>query len=57
MIKKVCQLGSWEEAKAAALEEAKLIVADMKDESVKQAVANGEVPEIVALIAYLNSLK
>jgi cytochrome c oxidase cbb3-type subunit 2 len=29
----------------------------MKDEKVKQAVANGEVPEIVALIAYLNSLK
>ena len=29
----------------------------MKNESVKQAVANGEVPEIVALIAYLNSLK
>jgi cytochrome c oxidase cbb3-type subunit 2 len=51
------QLGSWPEAKAQALEDAKLIVADMKNEGVKQAVANGEIPEIVALIAYLNSLK
>jgi cytochrome c oxidase cbb3-type subunit 2 len=51
------KLGSWTEAKAAALEEAKLIAADMKNEGVKQAVANGEIPEIVALIAYLNSLK
>jgi cytochrome c oxidase cbb3-type subunit 2 len=51
------KLGSWAEAKAAALEEAKLIAADMKTQSVKDAVANGEIPEIVALIAYLNSLK
>ncbi len=51
------KLGSWNEAKAAALEEAKLIVADMKNQDVKNAVANGEIPEIVALIAYLNSLK
>jgi cytochrome c oxidase cbb3-type subunit 2 len=51
------KLGSWEEAKAAALEEAKVIAADMKNEAVKEAVANGQVPEIVALIAYLNSLK
>ncbi len=51
------KLGTWEEAKAAALLEAKAIASDMKDEKVKQAVANGEVPEIVALIAYLNSLK
>ena len=51
------KLGSWDEAKVAALEEAKVIAADMKNEAVKQAVANGEVPEIVALIAYLNSLK
>ncbi|MCG3720159.1 cytochrome-c oxidase, cbb3-type subunit II, partial [Aliarcobacter butzleri] len=39
------------------LEEAKVIAADMKNEDVKKAVANGQVPEIVALIAYLNSLK
>ena len=51
------KLGSWEEAKAAALEEAKAIVADMKNQEVKDKVANGEIPEIVALIAYLNSLK
>ena len=51
------KLGSWSEAKVAALEEAKIIVADMKNQSVKDAVANGEIPEIVALIAYLNSLK
>lgn len=51
------KLGSWNEAKAAALEEAKLIVADMKNQDVKNAVANGDIPEIVALIAYLNSLK
>jgi cytochrome c oxidase cbb3-type subunit 2 len=44
-------------AQAAALEEAKLITADMKDKSVQDAVAAGKIPEIVALIAYLNSLK
>lgn len=46
-----------DEAKAGALEEAKAIVADMKDQDVKDAVARGEIPEIVAIIAYLNSLK
>jgi len=46
-----------EGAKASALEEAKLIAADMKDKSVQDAVAAGNIPEIVALIAYLNSLK
>lgn len=44
-------------AQASALEEAKLIAADMKDKSVQDAVAAGKIPEIVALIAYLNSLK
>jgi cytochrome c oxidase cbb3-type subunit 2 len=48
---------SLEEAKAMALEEAKAIVADMKDQDVKDMIAQGEIPEIVALIAYLNSLK
>jgi cytochrome c oxidase cbb3-type subunit 2 len=51
------KLGSWSEAEAAAKEEAKLVAADMKNQAVKDAVANGQVPEIVALIAYLNSLK
>lgn len=46
-----------EGAKADALVEAKLIAADMKDQDVKDMVNNGQIPEIVALIAYLNSLK
>jgi len=50
-------LGTIDDAKAAALEEAKAIAADMKTESVKEMVANGEIPQIVALIAYLNRLK
>jgi len=45
------------EARALALDEAKKIAANMKDQDVKDAVARGEIPEIVALIAYLNSLK
>jgi len=45
------------EARALALEEAKKVAANMKDQDVKDAVARGEIPEIVALIAYLNSLK
>ena len=44
-------------ANAAALEEAKAITADMKNQDVKDMVASGKIPEIVALIAYLNSLK
>jgi cytochrome c oxidase cbb3-type subunit 2 len=51
------KLGSLEEAKAMALEEAKAIAADMKSQAIKDAVARGEIPQIVALIAYLNSLK
>ncbi|MDP1784832.1 MAG: cbb3-type cytochrome c oxidase subunit II, partial [Sulfuricurvum sp.] len=46
-----------EGARASALEEATLIAADMKDQDVKDAVAAGKIPEIVALIAYLNSMK
>ncbi len=45
-------------AQEAALEEAKLIVADMKTQSViKMVNEEGKIPEIVALIAYLNRLK
>jgi len=44
-------------AKASALEEAKLVAADMKDKSIQDAVASGQIPEIVAIIAYMNSLK
>lgn len=43
--------------KKQALEDAKKIAADMKNQDVKDAVARGEIPEIVALIAYMNSLK
>ncbi len=43
-------------AKKEALEEAKKIAADMKNQDVKDAVNRGEIPEIVALIAYMNSL-
>jgi cytochrome c oxidase cbb3-type subunit 2 len=49
------KLGSLAEAKAAALAEAKTIAADMKNQNVKDAVARGEIPEIVALIAYMNN--
>jgi cytochrome c oxidase cbb3-type subunit II len=48
---------SVDEARIDALEEAKAIVADMKNQDVKDAVERGEIPEIVALIAYMNSLK
>ena len=44
-------------AQASALEEAKLVAADMKDKSIQDAVASGKIPEIVAIIAYMNSLK
>jgi len=42
--------------KEVALPEAQKIAADMKNQDVKDAVARGEIPEIVAMIAYLNSL-
>jgi cytochrome c oxidase cbb3-type subunit 2 len=45
------------DAKAEMLEEAKIIAKDMKNQDVQDAVNNGEIPEVVALIAYLNSLK
>jgi cytochrome c oxidase cbb3-type subunit 2 len=44
-------------ANKAALQEANAIVADMKDPRVHAAHERGEITEIVALIAYLNSLK
>jgi cytochrome c oxidase cbb3-type subunit 2 len=54
---KVALADTLEGARASALEEAKVVVADMKDQDVKDAVAAGKIPEIVALIAYLNRLK
>ncbi len=46
-----------EEARKLMLAEAEAIVAGMKTQDVKDALKNGEIKEIVALIAYLNSLK
>ena len=50
------KLGSLEEAKAKFTEEAAIIVEEMKNQEVKEAFDRGEVKEIVALIAYMNSL-
>ncbi len=50
-------LGTYEEAMKQALIEAKGITSDMKNQAIKDAVNAGKIPEIVALIAYLNSLK
>jgi len=50
-------LGDYKTAVLRAKEEAKAIVANMKSQIVKNDVAKGKIPEIVALIAYLNSLK
>ena len=46
-----------EEARTDMLAEATIIASDMKNQDIKDAVANGKIPEVVALIAYLNSLK
>jgi cytochrome c oxidase cbb3-type subunit 2 len=55
---KVIKMGeTLHEARKMALEEAKIIAADMKNQDVKDAVEVGRIPEIVALIAYMNSLK
>ncbi len=51
------KLGSWADTQVSVLEDAKVIAADMKNQKVKDAVTSGKIPEIVALIAYLNSLK
>ncbi len=51
------KLGGLEDSRATALADAKLITAGMKNQAVKDMVENGQIPEIVALIAYMNSLK
>jgi cytochrome c oxidase cbb3-type subunit 2 len=48
---------AFEAHKPVILAEAKKIAANMKNKDVKEMVAAGKVPEIVALIAYLNRLK
>lgn len=45
-----------ESARAEILAEAKILAEDMKDPEVKAALERGEIKQIVALIAYLNSL-
>lgn len=50
------KLGTLEEAKGLFLQEAKQIVEDMKNPAVAEMFNRGEVPQIVALIAYLNHL-
>jgi cytochrome c oxidase cbb3-type subunit 2 len=55
---KIVKMGATsEEAHALALAQAKEIAKDMKNQDVKDMVAQGKIPEIVAIIAYLNSLK
>lgn len=51
------KLGSYEEATALALKEAREIGKNMKRKEVKALLDDGKIPEIVALIAYMNSLK
>lgn len=51
------KLGTLEEAKAQVQEEAGVIVESLKGQDVKDAFNRGEILEIVALIAYMNSLK
>jgi cytochrome c oxidase cbb3-type subunit II len=48
---------AYENAKKLMFAQAKEVVAEMKNQDVKDALEKGEIKEIVALIAYLNSLK
>ncbi|GMB93040.1 Cbb3-type cytochrome c oxidase subunit II FixO [Helicobacter bizzozeronii] len=50
------KLGDIKEAKKLFLEQAQTIVNDMQNPQIKEALKQGKVKEIVALIAYLNSL-
>ncbi|MGM0622695.1 MAG: cytochrome-c oxidase, cbb3-type subunit II [Campylobacterota bacterium] len=48
-------LGDLADARAHALKQAEQIAAQMRTQDVKDAVARGEIPEIVAIIAYMNN--
>jgi len=48
---------AYENAKKLMLKQAEEIASGMKNQDVKDALKNGDIKEIVALIAYLNSLK
>jgi cytochrome c oxidase cbb3-type subunit II len=50
------KMGSKEDVRRNILAEAQLIVKDMDSQNVKDLVAQGSIPEIVAIIAYMNSL-
>ena len=50
-------LGTLEQTNANVKAEAAAIIENMKDEQVKSAFEKGEIRQIVALIAYLNSLR
>jgi len=50
-------LGTWDEAREQVFAEAKAIVDNMRNQDVKDAFERGEIKEIVAIIAYMNSLK
>lgn len=50
------KLGSLDDARAEFMREAEIIVGEMKNQDIADAFARGEVKEIVALIAYMNSL-
>jgi len=48
---------AWDAHRPKVLADAKVIAADMRDPRIKEAIDRGEVPEVVALIAYMHSLK
>lgn len=50
------KLGSMEEAKEEFMKQATVVVEEMKNQEIQDAFNRGEVKEIVALIAYMNSL-
>ncbi|VAY88487.1 Cytochrome c oxidase subunit CcoO [hydrothermal vent metagenome] len=50
-------LGTLEQAQEQALKEARVIGSGIKNTDVKNLLDSGKIPEVVALIAYLNSLK
>jgi len=50
-------LGSFSEAKERAIKDAMKIAVETKREDLVNMVKNGQIPEIIALIAYMNGLK
>lgn len=50
------KLGTFEEAKENMLAQAREIAKDMRNKDVKEALEQGEIKEIIAIIAYMNGL-